>query len=192
MKQADVIIVGGGVSGLSCALYTGKAGLKTVVLDDHSSQLKLISQIFNFPGIPAGTSGDQWLQTAQEQVKQQGVQLIEEKVVSLNLEERPYRVTTSAGEEWAAPYLVLAVNMGGELLSKYGYTLSVNEHVPNRKVQKVDGIGIEGKTNTPGVYVAGLLTGIPSQAVIAAGQGALVGVQIASDHQQKPFMWHDK
>ncbi|OFW75029.1 MAG: hypothetical protein A2201_07160 [Alicyclobacillus sp. RIFOXYA1_FULL_53_8] len=176
---------------MSCALYTSKAGLKTVVLSHGTPQLKSVDVVRNMPGIMDGISGEQWLQSLREQVLQVGGELVDGSATSLNLQTQPLWVVTADGTEWAAKFVVLAVNLGFELLERQGFDLSINEHVPSRKIRKVNGVGYDGKTNFSGVYVAGLLADIPSQAVIAAGQGAYVGVQIASEHLGKPFMWHD-
>jgi len=55
----DVIIIGGGPSGLAAALYTSRARLKTLVIEGFTvpSQLAVISHIENYPGFPEGISG---------------------------------------------------------------------------------------------------------------------------------------
>ncbi|MCI0181811.1 NAD(P)/FAD-dependent oxidoreductase [Sulfoacidibacillus ferrooxidans] len=187
----DVIIIGGGVAGLSCALYTSKAGMETVVIDQQTSQLGSVKAVFNFPGFAQGIAGEDWLLAAREQVTTAGATLTLGKATELKTTNRPYTVITEDGRSFTAPYVVLAVNLGFELLTKHDYALLVNEHVPSRKIRHIEGIGYDGKTAQPGIYAAGLIANVPSQSVIAAGQGAFVGVQIASEFLQKPFMWHD-
>ncbi|PWI57220.1 NAD(P)/FAD-dependent oxidoreductase [Sulfoacidibacillus thermotolerans] len=187
----DVLIIGGGVAGLSCALYTRKAGMKTLVLDQQKSQISQVKAVFNYPGVAQPISGDQWLSEARQQVTQLGGEIVTATVTGFTTKDRPYTVQTEDGQSYTAPYLVLAVNLGYELLTKHDFTLSVNEHVPSKKIRYVNETSFDGKTPYEGIYVAGLLANVPSQSVIAAGQGAFVGVQIASDFLQKPFMWHD-
>lgn len=191
MTEVDVLIVGGGVAGLSCALYTSKAGLSTLVINHGKPQLQSVEAVWNIPGIDAGVSGASWLDSARSQVTQLGGILEEAQVESMSFSQRPYFVLSESQQEWAAKYVVLATNLGYSLLERHGFEVAINEHVPSRKIRKVNGINYDGKTQIPGVYIAGLLTDIPSQTVIAAGQGAFVGVQIASDHLGRPFMWHD-
>lgn len=55
----DVIIIGGGPAGLTAAIYTGRAKLKTLVLEaamlgGNAGQTDLID---NYPGFPFGISG---------------------------------------------------------------------------------------------------------------------------------------
>ena len=49
--ECDVVIVGGGPAGCSCALYTSRANLKTVMLDKNSAvgALAITSHIANYP-----------------------------------------------------------------------------------------------------------------------------------------------
>src|SRR5919204_3666042 len=55
----DVIIVGGGPTGLASAVYTGRALLKTLVLEKQvpGGQIALTATIDNYPGFADGISG---------------------------------------------------------------------------------------------------------------------------------------
>ncbi|MDP9728129.1 NAD(P)/FAD-dependent oxidoreductase [Alicyclobacillus tolerans] len=200
MRHVDVLIVGGGVAGLSCALFTSKAGLSTLVIDNEDSQISDVKQIWNFPGIVEGISGEEWLSAARHQVQKYGGQFLTGQVTSLDVHSpikkvflEPNKISTNY--EWENPitttYLVLSVNLGYQLLEDAGFSLAVNEHVPSRKIRYVEGVQYNGRTHITNVYIAGLLAHLPSQTVIASGQGAFVGIQIASQHLGKAFMWHD-
>ena len=51
--ETDVVIVGGGPAGCSCALYTSRADLRTVILDKNPDvgALAITHQIANYPGV---------------------------------------------------------------------------------------------------------------------------------------------
>jgi thioredoxin reductase (NADPH) len=55
----DVIIIGGGPTGLAAAVYTGRALLKTLVLEKQvpGGQIALTAMIDNYPGFADGISG---------------------------------------------------------------------------------------------------------------------------------------
>jgi thioredoxin reductase (NADPH) len=55
----DVIIIGGGPTGLAAAVYTGRALLKTLVLEKQTvgGQIALSAAIDNYPGFADGISG---------------------------------------------------------------------------------------------------------------------------------------
>ena len=56
--ETDVVIIGGGPAGCTCALYTSRSNLKTVILDKNPSvgALAITHQIANYPGVPVDIS----------------------------------------------------------------------------------------------------------------------------------------
>jgi len=193
-EHADVVIIGGGVAGLSCALYTAKAGLATVVIDADASQLQTVKQLNNLPGLSAPSAqlgGSEWLLYARSQASDAGAKIHSDRATMLSWDTRPFHVATERGFECTSEFAVLAVNLGYPWLTELGFDVAVNEHVPSGKIRYVVGAGYDGVTSVDGLYVAGLLAHIPSQSIISAGQGAFVGVQIASRHLGRPYMWHD-
>ena len=56
----DIVIIGGGAAGMSAAIYAGRSGAKTLVIESMSvgGQMNLTYEIDNYPGIidaPTGT-----------------------------------------------------------------------------------------------------------------------------------------
>jgi len=70
--EVDVAIVGGGPAGCTCALYTSRADLSTVILDKNpaSGALAITSHIANYPGVDRAMTGAELL----EQMKVQAVE----------------------------------------------------------------------------------------------------------------------
>jgi thioredoxin reductase (NADPH) len=70
--ECDVAIVGGGPAGCTCALYTSRADLSTVILDKNPAvgALAITSHIANYPGVDRSMSGAELL----DQMKTQAVQ----------------------------------------------------------------------------------------------------------------------
>lgn len=71
----DLIIIGAGPAGLSAALYAGRAGLKTLIIEKAliggvASTAYLIE---NYPGFPDGISGIKLSQKFEESVKKLGI-----------------------------------------------------------------------------------------------------------------------
>lgn len=65
----DVVIVGGGPAGCTCALYTSRANLKTVILDKNPAvgALAITHKIANYPGVPGEVSGEELLRLMRDQ-----------------------------------------------------------------------------------------------------------------------------
>ena len=68
----DVIVVGGGVAGLSASVFTARADLTTLVLDAGGSILRRNAHLENFPGFPAGINARQLLDLIGEQAERAG------------------------------------------------------------------------------------------------------------------------
>ncbi|KGG11443.1 Thioredoxin reductase [Prochlorococcus marinus str. LG] len=68
------MIVGGGPAGCSCALYSSRADLKTVILDKNPAvgALAITHQIANYPGVPTDISGEDLLNLMRDQCIQYG------------------------------------------------------------------------------------------------------------------------
>ena len=67
--EFDVVIIGGGPAGCSCALYTSRADFKTVILDKNPAvgALAITHKIANYPGVAGDISGDGLLDVMREQ-----------------------------------------------------------------------------------------------------------------------------
>jgi len=72
--ETDVCIIGGGPAGCTCALYTSRANLKTVVLDKNPfvGALAITSHIANYPGVDKSMTGTELLDMMRDQAIQYG------------------------------------------------------------------------------------------------------------------------
>ena len=71
----DVIIIGSGPSGLTAAIYTTRANLKTLVLAGTNSMGRttmLTSVVEKFPGFPEGIKGPDLMQNMRVQAEKFG------------------------------------------------------------------------------------------------------------------------
>lgn len=67
--ECDVVIVGGGPAGCTCALYTARSDIKTVLLDKNPAvgALAITSHIANYPGVDRAMSGQALLDQMRDQ-----------------------------------------------------------------------------------------------------------------------------
>lgn len=187
----DVLIIGGGIAGGSAAIYTAQGGLKTAVVDSGRSQIKQVSKLFNYPGINE-ISGQSILATIKDQAVSAGTEWHECDAEEIKQTEDGFSVIFTEGKEFLSKYLIIATNLQTALLESLGFEMAVNERVPCGKIKKVIGIGPDGTTHIPNLYITSLLAGLSSQSVIAAGHGAGVGISVVSLETGVTYMWHDK
>ena len=85
MVSYDVIIIGGGGAGLTAALYTSRANLKTLLFEKLTpgGQIALTDVVENYPGFPEGVSGTDISMRMEEQAKRYGTEIQYEEVTSL-------------------------------------------------------------------------------------------------------------
>src|SRR5574337_859886 len=108
-KDYDVIIIGGGPAALAAAIYTGRALLKTLILEKKylGGQLVGTELIENYPGFPEVIGGVDLTQRMEAQAKRFGVEIRYEEVLKLNLENGLKVVTTDTGT-YASHVVILA------------------------------------------------------------------------------------
>lgn len=107
----DLIIVGGGPSGLAAAVYGASEGLRTIVVERHApgGQAGLSSMIENYLGFPAGLSGADLARRAVAQAKKFEVEIVTPLVVSeVTVEASSPVVTLSDGMQLRGHVVLLA------------------------------------------------------------------------------------
>jgi len=95
----DVIIVGSGPAGLTAAIYTSRANLKTLILagSKWGGQLMLTTVIENYPGFPQGILGQELMGNMRKQATRHGAQIIETDFKQANFNKKPFVI--SSGEK---------------------------------------------------------------------------------------------
>ena len=70
--SAEVIIVGGGIAGLSAAIYLGRAERDTLIIDAGKSMARWEPDVQNYLGLPGGVDGQELLRRARKQAQRYG------------------------------------------------------------------------------------------------------------------------
>lgn len=96
----DTVILGSGCAGLTAAIYTGRAGLKPLVLEGHEpgGQLSITTLVENFPGWPEGIQGPELIDNMKKQAQRFGATFELAHLNGVKLDKHPYELQTSVGE----------------------------------------------------------------------------------------------
>lgn len=185
----DLLIIGGGAAGLSCAMVVGsglqkdfaknkKAG---IILHQRSSHLQsaLLKNVF---GIAPGTKGGDVLKEGVDhlaEVYPEIQQVSGEKVKEVQQIDGGYRVITNKSE-YNSKMLVIATGYTSPFRIK-----GLEQYLIPHKKAKTSKNRIQLQNDDhlvePGLYVAGTLAGWRSQYAIATGSGAAVATDILTE-----------
>ena len=95
----DVIVIGGGAAGMSAGIYSGRAKMKTLVLEQASvgGQAKTTNEIVNYPGI-RHTTGPKLMEEMHLQAEDFGVKFAQAEVLEAKLEGEVKVLKTTNGD----------------------------------------------------------------------------------------------
>ena len=197
----DCLIIGGGVSGMQCALVLGSAKNKPFAVDKniaiitHQRSSHLENALFNnVLGLSSGTLGKDILKESKAQLSDlysHITQIDKEKVLSVDELKDGYRIKTNRNT-YNSKIVVLALNY-----SKPFMIDGLNEYlIPHKKANvEKDRIQLlnEDHLIKEGLYCCGTIAGHRSQFAIAAGSGAAVATDILTNwNGGKHAKVHDK
>ena len=95
----DVIIIGSGPAGLTAAIYTTRANLKTLIIagSKWGGQLMLTTLVENYPGFPDGIQGPDLMVAMRKQAERFGAEIIEKDFTRADFSTQPFKISTSEG-----------------------------------------------------------------------------------------------
>jgi thioredoxin reductase (NADPH) len=101
--------MGSGCSGLTAALYTGRANLAPLVLEGHEpgGQLSMTTLVENFPGWPEGIQGPELIVNMRRQAERFGAEIRTGHLTAADLNQRPF-VLTAGKEQIRTRTLIIA------------------------------------------------------------------------------------
>ena len=106
----NVIIIGGGVSGLSCGIYLSRNKFNVKIFNGYSFGLLSTTPIIeNYPGFPEKISGYELLEKIEKQAKKFGCEIQDSKVESVDYNNKI--IKTDCGEEFTFDVLVIATGV---------------------------------------------------------------------------------
>ena len=106
----DVIIVGGGLAGLSAAIYLGRSRRDTLLIHSGRSMAKWELDVQNYLGFPEGIDGNELLTRGTNQVSRYGVEIAEDDIRSLLLKKDIFHLCGD-GHTYQAKRVLLATGL---------------------------------------------------------------------------------
>lgn len=141
----DVIIVGKGPAGLSAAIYTVRAGLRTLVIGQDKSALLKADRIENYFGFSEAVSGKYLMEQGEEQARKLGVKFDNNEVIAL--EKAEFFEVYTTGENYSSKALLLATGQQVATVKVKG-------------LKDFEGMGVSYCTTCDGFFYRGLKVGI--------------------------------
>jgi thioredoxin reductase (NADPH) len=170
MHVTTVAIIGDGPAGLSAALFLARGGLDTHVFGADDTAMHY-AHLHNYLGIEE-VGGSEFQQVARKQVTAAGADVYDVEVVAVERGEDGRFTVRSEDGELDADHVVLA---GGKKAKDLAGGLGVT--VEDGRVP----VDTEYRTDVDRVYAVGrLVRPERSQAIISAGAGATVALDILS------------
>jgi hypothetical protein len=188
----DVLILGGGVSGMQCALVLGSGLSKPFAADKkagiimHQRASHLQNALFNnVLGVPHGKFGSDILTEGKEQLTYlyPAVSQIEnEKVVAVTNHNEGYQITTNKNT-YFSKIVIIALNYAKPFSIKGLESFVIPHQKANPLKERIQLINKDHLIQK-GLYCCGTIAGCRSQYSIAAGSGASVATDILT-------IWND-
>lgn len=188
----DVLIIGGGVSGISCAMVLGSAknkafaANKKIGIFTHQKTSALQEALFNNAyGITPGKLGSDLLVESIDNLSEcypHIIQIPEEKVLKIEGNYPEFTVVTNKSS-YKTRNVVIGIG-SANTFSIEGLMQYIEPHkkaLPEK--QRIQLKNVDHKV-TDGIYVIGTLAGWRSQLTIAAGSGAAVATDLLT-------LWND-
>lgn len=169
----DVVIIGAGPAGLAAGIYTGRARLKTAILERMipGGQTLMTNWIENYPGFPEGIAPFDLVENFRRQAERFGAAIETEDVTGLRREGAHWAVT-GLTREFRAPAVIVAT---GGAYRKLG--------VPNE--QRLAGRGVSYCATCDGAFFRDEVV-----AVVGGGDNALTEAVFLTKFAKKLYIIH--
>lgn len=108
--HSKTLILGSGPAGYTAAIYAARAMLEPVIISGMTpgGQLTITTDVDNYPGFAEGIQGPDLMEAMKAQALNVGTKFINDLVVKVELENRPFRLTGDGGEVYTCDTLIIA------------------------------------------------------------------------------------
>ena len=120
----DLLIIGGGLAGLTAAIYGARYGLNTAIVEQMMAGAQIINleRIENYPGLPQGIAGYELGPAAQEQAMNAGAAMLMDTVTAIAPDGDHLRVAGDGGDTYRSKAVIMAAGSSLRALGIPGET----------------------------------------------------------------------
>ncbi len=122
-EREQVVIIGSGPAGWTAAIYAVRAQLEPVVFEGAGSrtmipggQLMFTTEVENYPGFKDGITGQELMMEMRAQAERFGTRIVTEDIVDIDVDQRPFVLTSSRGTVVKADSVILATGANARWL----------------------------------------------------------------------------
>lgn len=173
-RELDLVIIGSGPAGWTCAIYAARAGLKPVVVTGFSvgGQLTTTTDVENWPADVDGVQGPELMVRFQAHAEKFGTEVINDDVTEVDFSKAPYKLVTSSGDTILAKSVVICTGANAKYLG-----------LPSE--QEFLGRGVSGCATCDGFFYQG-----QEVAVVGGGNTAVEEALYLSNIASKVHLIH--
>ncbi len=108
--HAKLIVIGSGAAGYTAAIYAARAMLEPVLISgfEPGGQLMVTTEVENFPGFAAPVQGPWLMEQMRLQAENVGTKMIADHIVTVELNNRPFRLQGDNGASYSCDALIVA------------------------------------------------------------------------------------
>jgi thioredoxin reductase (NADPH) len=172
--EFEVIIVGGGLAGLSAAIYLGRAKRRTLVVDSGKSMARWEPDVENYLGFQDGISGEELLRRGRLQARRYGAGFKQDEILGARVSDSEFRLR-GAKESYRCRRLLLATGIFHippdipSVKPCVGHSLFFCKDCDGYRIQAKD-VAIYGWTNETVDYALGMLLYSSCVAIVTDGR----------------------
>ena len=141
MEKIQCLVIGSGPAGYTTAIYTGRAGIGTILYEgmEPGGQLTTTTMVENSPGFSNGVDANMLMSEMKSQAARFGADIRSGRIDSIDLSSRPFKAKDDSGRELEAETVVIATGATAKYLG-----------LPSE--QKFKGLGVSACATCDGFF----------------------------------------